>query len=86
MSSKVVLVIGVLVALALLFSPAYAAHNGSAPFAADPLTDAPSQTDRTTSPAPLRMAESGAGVPDRYIVVLRSDRIFSASAINAKAA
>ncbi len=86
MSSKFALVIGAFVALSLLFSPAYAKNNSSGAFAAGPLANAPSQLHTAANPAPLMMAESGAGVPNRYIVVLRSDRVFSASAVNAKAA
>jgi len=78
MSSKLPLVIVVLVALGLLFSPAYAANDGGG-------QSVSSQVANATSLAPLRMAESGQGVPNRYIVVLKSDRLFSASAINAKA-
>jgi subtilisin family serine protease len=70
------LLLGVLLAVGLLILPGLAAGG------ADTLT--PAQSAQGDGMAPLLLASAGQGVPGRYLVVLKTERV-SAAAVHAKA-
>ncbi|MFM7175230.1 MAG: protease inhibitor I9 family protein, partial [Caldilinea sp.] len=74
--SRSLSVFSLLAALALLLTPALAASNV-------PREVPAAQTD---SDAVAPLTTTGKGIPDRYIVVFKADRVFSAAAVNSKAA
>ena len=85
-SFRLLLLLGALFAVSLFLPPASIASDGGAASLASHFFDRPQPHDADSGLAPLRMAESGQGVPNRYIVTFRTDRIYSAAAVNSKAA
>lgn len=84
-SFRLLLLLGVLCSVGLFFPPSLSASDAVASLAGH-FFDQPQQHDINSGLAPSRMAESGQGVPNRYIVTFRTDRVYSAAAINSKAA
>ncbi len=74
--SRSLSVFSLLATLALLLTPALAASNVPHEVLAA----------QTASDAVAPLTTTGKGIPDRYIVVFKADRVFSAAAVNSKAA
>ena len=85
-SSRLLLVLSALCALSLLFAPALAASDHADKLLAHNFAGLLQQSEPDSDLAPLYMAAGGEGVADRYIVMLRSDRVSSADAVNNKVA
>ncbi|MFZ4850361.1 MAG: S8 family serine peptidase [Caldilinea sp.] len=73
--SRSLSVFSLLAALALLLTPALAASNVPREVLAA----------QTANEAVAPLTTPGKGIPDRYIVVFKADRVFSAAAVNSKA-
>jgi len=84
--SRLPLVIGALCVLSILFAPTLIASDSGQLLLDSGFFNLPQQAMVDEGAAPLRMAETGQGVADRYIVMLRGDRVFGAAAVNSKAA
>ena len=76
--SRILSVFGLLAVLAVLLTPALAASSDSRRVFGRPAQAA------SNAVAPLTTTSKG--IPDRYMVIFKADRVFSAAAVNSKAA
>lgn len=85
-SSRLLLSISVICALGVLLAPRLAANDIDRQILAGSFTNLQQESEATGELAPLHKVESVQGIPNRYIVMLRNDRVYSAAAVTSKAA
>ena len=77
--------IALLCTLSLLFASPLVANDIAGTLHTDDFVNPLQQSEPDNEPAPVHMATAGQGIADQYIVMLRSDRVYSADAIRSKA-
>ena len=79
-------ILGAICILGVFFVPTLTASNNAGAFHSGHFLSWPGQIGPDNETAPVHMAAPGQGIADRYIVMLRHDRVYSAETVNGKAA